>query len=204
MAYRRVIIKEFGSPEVLQVIEEPQLPEPKSGEIRVSVQATSASFTDTMIRKGAYPEVKEKPPFSPGYDMVGTVDKLGEGTSKFKVGDRVCDLTIIGSYSEYLCVSEERLVRVPESVDAGEAVSLILSYVTAYQMLHRIGKVHSGQSIMVHGAGGAVGSALLELANLESCTIYRFCKISEITSAHALSREDYAACLLDSLENPEH
>lgn len=172
MAYQRVIIKQFGPPEVLQVIEEPHLPEPKSGEIRVRVQATSAAYTDTMIRKGAYPDVKEKPPFSPGYDMVGVVDKLGEDTSKFKVGDRVCDLTVIGSYSEYLCVSEDRLVPVPESVDAGEAVSLILTYVTAYQMLHRIGKVQTGQSILVHGAGGAVGSALLELARLENLNIY--------------------------------
>lgn len=172
MSYRRVIIKEFGSPEVLKVIEESQLPEPKSGEVRVKVQATSAAFTDTMIRKGAYPDVKEKPPFSPGYDMVGIVDKLGEGVTRFKVGDRVCDLTIIGSYSEYLCVAENRLVSVPESVDAGEAVSLILTYVTAYQMLHRIGKVQTDQSILVHGAGGAVGSALLELASLENCNIY--------------------------------
>jgi len=172
MAYRRVIIKEFGPPKVLQVIEEPQLPEPKSGEIRVKVLATSAAYTDTMIRRGAYPDVKDKPPFSPGYDMVGVVDKLGEDTGKFNVGDRVCDLTVIGSYSEYMCVSEERLVPVPESVDAGEAVSLVLTYVTAYQMLHRIGKVQTGQSILVHGAGGAVGSALLELARLENLTIY--------------------------------
>jgi len=172
MAYKRVIIRKFGPPEVLQVIEEPQLPEPKSGEIRVRILATSAAYTDTMIRKGAYPDVKEKPPFSPGYDMVGVVDKLGEGTSKFKVGDRVCDLTVIGSYSEYLCVSEDRLVPVPESVDAGEAVSLILTYVTAYQMLYRIGKVQTGQRILVHGAGGAVGSALLELARLENLNIF--------------------------------
>lgn len=172
MAYKRVIIKEFGPPEVLQLIEEPHLPEPKPGEIRVRVLATSAAFTDTMIRKGVYHDVKEKPPFSPGYDMVGVVDKPGEGTSKFKVGDRVCDLTVIGSYSEYLCVSEDKLIPVPESVDPGEAVSLILTYVTAYQMLHRVAKVQTGQSILVHGAGGAVGSALLELARLENLNIY--------------------------------
>lgn len=172
MTYKRVIIREFGPPEVLQVLEESQLPEPKPGEIRIKVLATSAAFTDTMIRKGVYPDVKEKPPFSPGYDMVGVVDELGKGTSKFKVGDRVCDLTVTGSYSEYLCVSEDRLVPVPESVDAGEAVSLILTYVTAYQMLHRIGNVQPGQSILVHGAGGAVGSALLELAKIESLNVY--------------------------------
>lgn len=172
MAYKRVIIRQFGPPEVMQVIEEPELPEPRSGEIRVRVLATSAAYTDTMIRRGAYPDIKDKPPFSPGYDMVGVVDKLGEGTSKFSVGDRVGDLTVIGSYSEYLCVPEDRLVSVPEFLDAGEAVSLILTYVTAYQMLHRIGKVQTGQSILVHGAGGAVGSALLELARLENLNLY--------------------------------
>ena len=156
MTYKRVIVKEFGSPEVLEVIEEPNLPEPKSGEIRVKVLVTSATFTDTMIRKGVYPDIKEKPPFSPGYDMVGVVDKLGEGTSKFRVGDRVCDLTIIGSYSEYICVSESHLVPVPDSIDPGEGVSLVLTYVTAYQMLHRVAKVETGQNILVHGAGGAV------------------------------------------------
>jgi NADPH:quinone reductase-like Zn-dependent oxidoreductase len=172
MSYKRVIITQFGPPEVLEVIEEQKLPEPKPGEIRVKVLATSACYTDTMIRRGVYPDVKDKPPFSPGYDMLGVVDKLGTGTSKFNVGDRVCDLTVIGSYSEYLCVSEDRLVSVPESVDSGEAVSLILTYLTAYQMLHRIGKVQAGQRILVHGAGGAVGSALLELARLENLIIY--------------------------------
>jgi NADPH:quinone reductase-like Zn-dependent oxidoreductase len=172
MTYRRVIIRKFGPPEVLQVIEEPHLPEPKPGEIRVRVLAVSAAFTDTMVRKGVYPNVKEKPPFAPGYDMVGVVDKPGVGTGKFKIGDRVCDLTVIGSYSEYLCVSEDRLIPVPESVDPGEAVSLILTYVTAYQMLHRVAKVRTGQSILVHGAGGAVGSALLELAKLENLNIF--------------------------------
>jgi NADPH:quinone reductase-like Zn-dependent oxidoreductase len=172
MTYKRVIIREFGPPEVLQIIEEPHLPEPKPGEIRVRVLATSAAFTDTMIRKGVYPNIKEKPPFSPGYDMVGVVDKPGEGASKFKVGDRVCDLTVIGSYSEYLCVSEDKLIPVPESLDPGEAVSLILTYVTAHQMLHRVAKVQMDQSILVHGAGGAVGSALLELARLENLNIF--------------------------------
>jgi NADPH2:quinone reductase len=141
MACRRVIIREFGSPEALQGIEEAQLPEPKPGKIRVKVQATSAACTDTIIRRGVYPDVRDKPPFSLGYDMVGIVDKLGEGAGKFNVGNRVCDLTVINSYSGYLCVPEKRLVPVPESVDAGEAVSLIPTYVTAYQMLHRIGRL---------------------------------------------------------------
>ena len=164
MTYTRVMITGYGPPEVLEVVEEPHLPEPNTGEVRVRVLAASASYTDTMIRKGAYPEVRKKPPFSPGYDMVGVVDKCGRGASRFKVGDRVCDLTVVGSYTEFLCAAEDRLVPVPDAVDPAEAVSLVLSWMTAYQMLHRTAKVRPGQSILVHGAGGAVGSALLALA----------------------------------------
>ncbi len=86
MSYRHVVITRFGGPEVLKMIEETELPEPKPGEVRVRVLVTSAAFTDVLIRKGAYPDVKEKPPFSPGYDMVGVVDKLGAGATRFQVG----------------------------------------------------------------------------------------------------------------------
>jgi len=163
VSYKRVIITQFGGPEVLQVIEEEALPEPGPGEVRVKVLVTSACFTDTMIRKGLYPDVKEKPPFSLGYDMVGVVDKLGEGITGLSVGQMVADLTVIGAYSEYICRPESRLVPVPDGLDPVEAVSLVLSYVTAYQMLHRSAKVQRGQRILVHGAGGAVGTAMLQL-----------------------------------------
>ena len=172
MGYKRVVITEFGGPDVLKMIEETKLPEPKSGEVRVKVLVTSAAFTDVLIRKGIYPDVKEKPPFSPGYDMVGVVDKLGEGVIHFKVGQRVADLTVIGAYSEYLCLPESRLTPVPEGLDPAEAVSLVLSYVTAYQMLHRIAKVKRGQRILIHGAGGAVGTAMLQLGKLLDLEMY--------------------------------
>ena len=97
MSYERVIITEFGEPEVLKMVVETALPEPGPGEVRVKVLATSACFTDTMIRKGTYRDLKDQPPFSPGYDMVGVVDKLGEGVTRFKVGQRVADLTSIGA-----------------------------------------------------------------------------------------------------------
>ena len=163
MGYKRVVITKFGGPEVLKMVDETILPEPKSGEVRVKVLVTSAAFTDVWIRMGTYPDVKEKPPFSPGYDMVGVVDKLGEGVTRFKVGQRVADLTVIGAYSEYICLPESRLTLVPEGLDPAEAVSLVLSYVTAYQMLHRLARVKQGQRILIHGAGGAVGTAMLQL-----------------------------------------
>ncbi len=172
MSYKRVVITKFGGPEVLKMVDETILPEPKSGEVRVKVLVTSAAFTDVWIRMGTYPDVKEKPPFSLGYDMVGVVDKLGEGVTHFKVGQRVADLTVIGAYSEYICLPESRLTLVPEGLDPAEAVSLVLSYVTAYQMLHRLAKVKQGQRILVHGAGGAVGTAMLQLGKLLDLEMY--------------------------------
>ena len=172
MSCKRVIITEFGGPDVLKIVEETALPEPKPGEVRVRVMATSACFTDTMVRKGIYYDLKKKPPFSPGYDLVAVVDKLGTGVTKLKTGQMVADLTVSGAYSEYMCRSESSLVPVPAGLDPAEAVSLVLSYVTAYQMLHRSAKVQRGQSILIHAAGGAVGTALLQLGKLFDLEMY--------------------------------
>ena len=84
MGYKKVIISKYGPPEVLQVIEEQSLPEPRSEEVRVKVLVTSAAFTDTLLRKGMYPEVRKKPPLTPGYDMVGIVDRCGEGVTSLR------------------------------------------------------------------------------------------------------------------------
>jgi NADPH2:quinone reductase len=172
MSYKRVIVTEFGGPEVLKAVEEAALPEPGPGEVRVKVLATSACFTDTMIRKGVYRDLKKKPPFPPGYDLVGAVDKLGAGVTTLQVGQTVAGLTVIGAYAEYMCRPEGSLVPVPDGLDPAEAVSLVLSYVTAYQMLHRSTKVQRRQSILVHGAGGAVGTAMLQLGALLDLEMY--------------------------------
>lgn len=172
MGYKRVIITEFGDADVLKVVEEPELPEPGPGEVRVKVLTTCAAFTDVMIRRGKYPDVKEKPPFSPGYDMVGVVDKQGEGATRFAVGRRVADLTVIGACSEYIRLPESRLTAVPDGLDSAEAAAAILSYVTAYQMLHRVARVRPGGRILIHGAGGAVGTALIQLGRLIDLEIH--------------------------------
>lgn len=172
MSYKKMILNEFGGPEVLHVVEEDALPEPGSDEVRVKVLAASATFTDTMVRKGTYYGFKETPPFSPGYDMVGVVDKLGVGVTGLEIGQMVADLTVWGAYTEYMLRPADALVPVPAGLDPAEAVSMVLSYVTAYQMLHRIAKVQRGQKILVHGAGGAVGTALLELGGLLDLEMY--------------------------------
>lgn len=172
MSYKQVIITAFGDPEVMKVVEVAALPEPAAGEVRVKVQATSACFTDTMVRKGVYYDVKKKPPFSPGYDMVGVVDKLGAGVTGLQIGQVVADLTVSDAYTEYICRPADSVVPVPDGLDPAEAVSLVLSYMTAYQMLHRSAKVKRGQTVLIHGAGGAVGTALLQLGKLMDLKMY--------------------------------
>lgn len=139
---------------------------------RVKVLVAGAAFTDIMIREGKYPEVKQKPPFTIGYDMVGVVDKIGEKVERFKPGQMVADLMVIGACSEYVCVPEDQLTLVPDGLDPGEAVSVVLPYVTAYQMLNRIAKVKPGERILVHGAGGAVGTAIAQLSVLNDLKVY--------------------------------
>jgi NADPH:quinone reductase-like Zn-dependent oxidoreductase len=164
MSWQRVILTGFGDVDRLALVEETVLPQPGPGEVRLKVRVTSAAFTDVMIRKGLYPDVKEKPPFTPGYDLVGIVDAFGPGTGRFSVGDRVADLTTIGAYSEYICLPEDRLTAVPDGVSDEVALGVILSAVTPWQMLHRVAKASSGQSLLIHGGGGAVGTAMLQLA----------------------------------------
>ncbi|MEX5728633.1 NADPH:quinone reductase-like Zn-dependent oxidoreductase [Rhodovulum iodosum] len=164
MPYNRVTLQAFGGPENLMLETVADRPEPATGEVCIRVLVTSAAFTDVMIRKGMYPDVKEKPPLTLGYDMVGIVDATGPGAARFKPGDRVADLTTIGAYAEYICLPEDRLTPVPEGVSDVDALGMILSAVTPYQMLTRVAKMRAGQSLLIHGAGGAVGTAMLQLA----------------------------------------
>jgi hypothetical protein len=164
MSWKKIVLTAFGGTDGLEVQTVETPPEPGAAEVRVRVLVTSAAFTDVMIRKGMYPDVKETPPFTPGYDLVGVVDAVGTGVTRFRPGDRVADLTTIGAYAEYICLPEERLTPVPEGVSEVDALGMILSAVTPWQMLTRVAKAKAGQSLLIHGAGGAVGTAMLQLA----------------------------------------
>lgn len=170
-SYHQIVVPEFGPPEVMQWQEVEQLPEPGPGQVRIRVLATTASFTDTMLRKGIYPGQPEAP-MTPGYDVVGVIDKLGEGSTRLTVGQRVADLTVWGAYSEYMLLPAAELVTVPDGLSSENAVSLILAYMTAYQMLHRAAQVEPGQRILIHGASGSVGTALGQLGRLHGLEMY--------------------------------
>jgi NADPH:quinone reductase len=170
---KRVVVDHFGGPEVLEVVEA-DVPEPGPGEVRVRVLAAGVSFTDAQLRAGTYLGVP-KPPFTPGYDLVGVVEKLGPGCSRLELGDRIASLTVWGADAEQVCVLEENAVEVPDDLDPAEVVSLVLTYMTAYQLLHRVANARRGETVLVHGAAGRVGTALLELGAAAGLTMYGTC-----------------------------
>jgi NADPH:quinone reductase len=163
---RVVQVTRFGGPDGLEVAEAP-LPAAGRGEVRVRVLASGMEYTDVTIRRHLYPQTMlRRPPFVLGYDVVGEIDQLGDGVSGFQLGDRVADMTVLGSNAAYRTLRASHLTRVPAGLDAAEAATLILSWMTAYQLLHRAARVQRGQRVLVHGAAGAVGQALLALGRL--------------------------------------
>lgn len=167
---RRMLISRRGGPEVLTLVDEP-MPQPGRGQVRLRVVATGVAFADVLMREGLYPGMPPYP-FAPGYDVVGEIDAVGPDAADLSVGQRVAALTVIGGYARYIVVPAQDCVPVPEGVDSASAVALVLNYLTAYQMLHRVAAVTAGSRILVHGAAGGVGSALVELAALSGCAIY--------------------------------
>jgi len=171
--HTRIIVCYYGGPDALRVIEE-ECPEPKNGEVRVRVLAAGVSLPDIMMREGIHPETP-RVPFTPGWDLVGMVDRIGAGISGIEPGQIVAALPISGGYTEFICLPSRELIPVPSGLDAAEAVSLVLNYVTAYQMLHHSARVKPGQRVLIHGAAGGVGSALLQLGRLAGLEMYGTC-----------------------------
>jgi len=173
MKHKRILVTHYGGPDALQVIEE-ECPEPTHGEVRVRVLTAGVALPDIMAREGIHPETPQVP-YTPGWDLVGVVDRLGNSVSGIELGQIVAAMPIHGAYAEFVCLPQHELVPVPDGSDAAEAVSLILNYITAYQMMHRSAKVDSGQRVLIHGASGGVGTALLQLGRLAGLQMYGTC-----------------------------
>jgi NADPH:quinone reductase len=169
---RVVQVRRFGDPDVIEVVDAP-LPAAGPGEVRVRVLASSVEYTDVTIRRHVYAQTATvRPPFVLGYDVVGEIDQLGVGVSGFQFGDRVADMTVVGSNAAYRTLRAGDLTRVPAGVDAAEAAALILSWTTAYQLLHRTARVQRGQRALVQGAAGALGQALLVLGRMAGLELW--------------------------------
>lgn len=167
----RIVVARHGGPDVLEIVDE-QPSRPDEDQIRVHTEAAGVSGHDIMLRRFSFPGFP-KPPFTPGVDVVGLVEEVGDRVSTVKPGDRVAALLPAeGGYAETICLPADDAVRVPEGVDAAQAVCVVANYLTAHAMLHRGAHVASGERILVHGAAGGVGSALLELGRLAGLEMY--------------------------------
>jgi NADPH:quinone reductase-like Zn-dependent oxidoreductase len=192
-----VQMKGFGGPEQIEIVDAP-LPTAGPGEVRVRVLASSVQFTDTVIRRHRYPHVHGKPPLVLGYDVVGEIDQVGEGVRELAIGDRVADLTVIGSNAQYRTLRANRVTRLSRDVDPAEAATLVLSWTTAYQLLHRAARVREGQRVLVHGAAGAVGQAQLALGKLAGLEMWGTARTEDLDLVRELGatpidrgREDF-------------
>lgn len=198
---RAVELSHYGGPELLRVIGAP-MPQAGPGEVRVRVLAASINYTETLIRRHLYPQTAAyKPPFIMGYDVVGEIDQLGPGVTRFELGDRVADMTVTGSNAAYALLRASDVVRVPSEVDPAEAATLVLSWTTALQLLRRSAKVSPGRRILVQGAAGAVGQALLSLARLSGIKTWGVAHSADARLVRALGaefiddRDDFAKIL---------
>jgi NADPH:quinone reductase-like Zn-dependent oxidoreductase len=181
---KRVVVDHFGGPEVLKVVEDDD-PRPGPGEVRVRVLAAGVSYTDALLRVGSYLGVP-KPPFTPGYELVGVVEELGPGCTRLRVGDRVGALTVWGADAERVCIPEANAAEVPEHVDPAQILSLVFTYMTAYQLLHRTAGVKRGEMVLVHGAAGRVGTAVLELGAVAGLRMYGTCSARDAAAVERL------------------
>jgi NADPH2:quinone reductase len=165
--------------------------------------ASGVEYTDVVIRRHLYPQTMMlRPPFVMGYDVVGEIDQIGDGVSGFGIGDRVADMTVVGSNAGFRTLAADHLARVPPGVDPAEAAALILSWTTAYQLLHRTAQVRQGQRVLVQGAAGAVGQALLVLGKSAGLELWGTARGPQAALVRALGavpidyqREDFTRVL---------
>jgi NADPH:quinone reductase len=197
--YRAVLLPHVGGPEVLRTVELPlQQPGPK--QLGVRIGAAGVGSTDLMMLAGRY-NYAPAMPFVPGYEIAGVVDAVGDEVENFRIGQRVAALTRHGGFAEYIVRDAEHFIAIPDGVSDIQAAASILNYVTAWQMIHRVAAVRSGQSALVTGAAGGVGTALLQLLRFAGVKTYGAASLPKHDTVRALGATpvDYRQGRLDRL-----
>lgn len=167
---KAIQIHQFGGPEVLEIHDVPT-PKPGPGQILVRVHASGVNPYDTYMRNGSY-AVKPQLPYTPGSDAAGTVESVGSGVNKVKPGDRVYTAkTLTGAYAEYALADESQIYRLPEKISFSQGAGLWVPYGTAYTALHHHGHARPGETLLIHGASGGVGTAAIQFARAMGMTV---------------------------------
>ena len=160
MAYC-VEITKAGSPSVLN-IKNIEIPSPDDGEVCIEVHYAGINFADTLMRLGLY-QPRPPFPFTPGYEVSGKVLSLGEGVSEFEVGQRVVAAMPTGGQCSHVSVKSSRVIPIPDEMGLDEAAAMPVTYLTAHHMLHYLGHLKKGETVLIHGGAGGVGTAALQI-----------------------------------------
>jgi NADPH2:quinone reductase len=167
---KAIIVREFGNPEVMKY-EEVSIPSVGTSQVLVRVKTAGVNPVDTYIRAGFYP-VKPDLPYTPGKDGAGIVEKIGANVTKFKAGDRVLTADAgSGTYAEFAVIDEKNLIRLPEDILFEQGAGVFVPYATAYRALFQKAKAKAGETVLIHGASGGVGTAAIQWAKNAGLTV---------------------------------
>jgi NADPH:quinone reductase len=168
---KTILVREFGGPEVLK-LEEVPTPKPQPNQVLVKIHAAGVNPYDTYMRNGTY-AIKPPLPYTPGSDAAGVVEAVGSGITKVKPGDRVYTAkTVTGAYAEYVLALEEQVHRLPNNITFEQGAGIWVPYGTAYFALYHHAKARAGETVLVHGASGGVGTAALQMAHAMGLTVF--------------------------------
>jgi NADPH:quinone reductase-like Zn-dependent oxidoreductase len=192
---QKVVVRKPGGSERLLIEEAPDpLPQPR--EVCVSVRAIGVNFADLVVRMGLYKSAKEYVgwPITPGFEVSGTVEAVGNGVTTFKPGDRVIGVTRFGAYTTRICLPENQLMPMPASLDFAQAGTFPVAFLTAYYAAVELCRLRPTYRVLVHSAAGGVGGALVQLAKRAGCEV-----VAVVSSAHkvAVAREHGADIVID-------
>ena len=188
---RRIVLTKAGGPSTLAVIPM-EMPTPRSGEIRIEVAYAGINFADLLMRLGLY-QPRPKYPFTPGYEMSGIVDAVGEDVTDFSIGQRVVAALPNGGQASHVIVNSHRALVLPDEVGLDVAASIPVTYLTAHHMLHHLGHLTKDDSVLIHGGAGGVGTAALQI-----CQWAGVSKVWATASGHKSSTiETYGGIAID-------
>ena len=167
---KAILVREFGGPEVLK-LEEISTPRPAAGQVLVRIHAAGVNPYDTYMRNGVY-AIKPPLPYTPGSDAAGVVEAVGDGVTKVKPGDRVyIAKTVTGAYAEYALTLESQVHPLPANITFAQGAGIWVPYGTAYHALHQRTKARAGETLLIHGASGGVGTAAIQIARAIGLTV---------------------------------
>ncbi|HTU34820.1 MAG TPA: NADPH:quinone reductase [Candidatus Acidoferrum sp.] len=167
---KAIMVHEFGGPEVLKYEDVPT-PQPAAGQVLVRVHGAGVNPYDTYMRSGTY-AIKPPLPYTPGSDAAGEVESVGQGVTKFKKGDRVYTAkTVSGAYAEYALALESQVHLLPAKISYVQGAGVWVPYGTAYHALYQCAMARAGESVLVHGASGGVGTAAVQIARALGMTV---------------------------------